>query len=69
MIIEEQLSKELLRAITAAAEKRQARKMVKGIIVQKYGEIYGNIARRQMKDDNDDAKEVVNMWEKCLQKP
>ena len=61
MIIEGQLSKELLRPTTAAAEKQQARKTAKGTIVQKYGEIYGNVAWHQMKDDDDDAKEVVNM--------
>ena len=52
-----------MRVTTAAAEKRQAHKTAKGTIVQKYGEIYGNVARRQMKDDDDDVKEVVNMRE------
>jgi hypothetical protein len=69
MILEGQLSKELLKATTTAGAKRKARKDAPNTVVQKYGEIYGNVARRQIKADDEDASRVVNMRDKRLQAP
>jgi len=69
MILEGQLSMELLKATTTAGAKRKARKDAPNTVVQKYGEIYGNVARRQMKADDEDASRVVNMRDKRLQAP
>jgi hypothetical protein len=67
MILEGQLSKELLKATTTAGAKRKAWKDARNTVVQKYREIYGNVARRQMKADDEDANRVVNMHDKRLQ--
>ena len=66
MILEGQLSKELLKATTTAGAKHKAQKNVWNTIVQKYGEIYGNVACRQMKANDEDANKVVNIHDKCL---
>jgi hypothetical protein len=67
MILEGQLSKELLKATTTAGAKRKARKDALNTVVQKYGEIYGKVAHRQMKADDEDASRVINMRDKRLQ--
>jgi hypothetical protein len=69
MILNGQLSTELLQANATARKEREQRKNAKGTIVQKYGEIYGGVARRQMRDDDEDEAKVVNMREKRLQAP
>jgi hypothetical protein len=46
-------------SITEAA--RKERKEASSKIVQKYGEIYGHQARREIALDEEDEKEVVNM--------
>jgi hypothetical protein len=52
---------------TAAGEKWQAYNS-KGYNHPKYSEIYSNVVWRQMKDNDDNAKEIVNMFEECLHK-
>ena len=69
LIFSGQLSTELLAANAAAGEARKKRKYAKGTVVQKYGEIYGSEARRQMRADDDDEAKVVNMRLKREQKP
>ncbi|KAH6667219.1 hypothetical protein B0J14DRAFT_676966 [Halenospora varia] len=69
LILSGQLSTELLQANAAAGEARQKRKDAKGTVMQKYGEIYGGQARRQMRADDDDEAKVVNMRLKREQKP
>ena len=69
LVISGQLAQELLRANNAYAEKRKERKEGSNKVVQKYGEIYGHQARRQIEEDEEDEKRVVNMREKRLQAP
>jgi ribosomal protein L9 len=69
MIIKGQLATELLRATNSAADRRKARKEASNKVVQKYGEIYGSVARRQIAEDEKDERQVVNMREKRLQDP
>ena len=69
LVISGQLAQELLRANNAYAEKRKERKEGSNKVVQKYGEIYGHQARRQIEEDKEDRKRVVNMREKRLQAP
>jgi hypothetical protein len=69
MILEGQLSKELLKATTTAGAKHKAWKDTQNTIMQKYGEIYRNVACRQMKADDEDTNRVVNMCDKRLQTP
>ena len=69
MILEGQLSKELLKATTTAGAKRKTEKDAPNTIIQKYKEIYGNVARRQMKANDEDKRKVVNMRNKRLQAP
>ena len=38
-------------------------------VVQKYGEIYGHVARRQIEEDERDEERVVNIREKRLRDP
>jgi hypothetical protein len=54
MVLEGQLTKELLMATTAAEKERQRRKNASGIVVQKYGEIYTHKARQQIAEDEED---------------
>jgi hypothetical protein len=58
---------EYLRA-TQAREKAQKEKNDDRRIVQKYGELYGNVARRQIAEDEEEEKEVVNMREQQCKK-
>ena len=69
LLLSGNLSTELLRANNAAGAERDKRKNSKGTIVQKFGEIYGGAARRQMRDDDEDEKRVVNMREQRLKAP
>ena len=66
LVISEQLAQELLRANNAYAKKQKERKEGSNKVVQKYGEIYGYQARRQIKADKENKKRVVNMREKRL---
>jgi hypothetical protein len=59
----------MLKATNSAAAQRQARKEGSSKIVQKYREIYGYQAQRQIAKDEEDKKKVVNMREKRLQDP
>ena len=61
MVHKGKLAQELLRATTAAGEAREARKKAGNKVVQKYGEIYGHQARRQIALDREDELRVVNM--------
>ena len=69
MILAGQLSTELLIANNAIQKAREERNSASGGIVQKYGEIYGNIARRQIAEDELAEDQVVNMYEKRLRRP
>ncbi|KAF8848552.1 hypothetical protein BDZ45DRAFT_698307 [Acephala macrosclerotiorum] len=69
MLLSGQLSTELLQANAAAGKERDKRKHTKGTVVQKYGEIYGGVARKQMRADDENKVKVVNMREKRLQVP
>jgi hypothetical protein len=69
LILQGQLATEMLKATNSAAARRQARKEGSSKIVQKYREIYGYQARRQIAEDEEDEKKVVNMREKRLQDP
>jgi len=55
--------------LSIAEAARQKRKKASGKIVQKYGEIYGHQARKDIAADEDDEKEVINMREQRLMKP
>ena len=54
-------------SITEAA--RKERKEASSKVVQKYGEIYGHQAWREIFLDKEDEKEVVNMRNSRLSKP
>jgi hypothetical protein len=69
MVIQGQLSKELLAANNAYAKQRKERKEGSNKVVQKYGEIYGRQARRQALLDEVAEGRVVNMHEKRLAAP
>jgi hypothetical protein len=69
MLLNGQLSTELLKANAAAGKERDKRKNTKGTLVQKFREIYGGVARRQMRADDEDETRVVSMREKRLQAP
>jgi len=60
MVSAGQLSTEFLRA-TQAREKARTERNDDGRIVQKYGEIYGDVARRQIAKDKEEEREVINM--------
>ena len=64
-----QLAKEHLHNVLAKETKRKRKNNTPNKIIQKYREIKGSIARRQMKADDDDAAKVVNMREKREQAP
>jgi hypothetical protein len=61
MVHRGKLAQELLQATTAAGEAREARKKAGNKVVQKYREIYGHQARRQIALDREDELRVVNM--------
>ena len=69
MILKGQLSTELLVANNTKEEERRARNDAPNIVVQKYREIYSNVARRQIVEDEEDERRVVNILEKRLIKP
>ena len=69
LILEGRLSTELLVANKAKEAERKARNDVPNKVVQKYGEIYGHVARRQIVEDEEDEKRVVNIREKRLAEP
>jgi hypothetical protein len=62
MVIAGQLSTEYLRA-TQAQEKAQKERNNNKRVVQKYGELYSNVARRQIVKDEEEEREVVNIRE------
>ena len=66
MILAGNLSTELLTATIAKAEERTVRNK-DGRIVQKYSEIYGSEARRQIEEDEEDEKRVVNIRAKRIE--
>ena len=55
--------------LSIAEAARKERKEASSKVVQKYGEIYGNQARREIALDEEDEKEVVNMRNNRLSKP
>jgi hypothetical protein len=55
--------------LTIAEAARKERKEASGKVVQKYGEIYGHQARRDIFLDDEEEKEVVNMRNNRLSKP
>jgi hypothetical protein len=55
--------------LTIAETARKERKEASGKVVQKYGEIYGHQARRDIFLDDEEEKEVVNMQNNRLSKP
>jgi hypothetical protein len=68
MVLSGQLSKEHLIAIQAREKARKERNGEPNKVVQKYGEIYGFQARRQIAEDEEEEREVINMREKRVQK-
>ena len=69
MILVGQLSTELLSVNNARQKAREERNNVPNKIVQKYGEIYGHVACRQIAVDEIEEDRVVNMHEQRLRKP
>jgi hypothetical protein len=63
------LSTNRLLDLGAAKEVRKRRKESSGKVVQKYGEIYGKQARKQIEADIQDDQKIVNMREKGLAEP
>jgi hypothetical protein len=55
--------------LSIAEAARKERKEASGKVVQKYGEIYGYQARRDIFLDEEDEKEVINMRNSRLSKP
>jgi hypothetical protein len=56
MVLRGQLSTELLTANNAKEEERKELNDALNKVVQKYGEVYGNVARRQIAADEEDGK-------------
>jgi DDE superfamily endonuclease len=69
MLVKGQLSTELLAANNAKEKERRERNDAPNKVVQKYGEIYGHQARRQIEEDEREEALVVNMREKRLRDP
>jgi hypothetical protein len=67
MVTAGQLSTEYLRA-TQAREKTQKERNDDRRVVQKYGELYGNVIRRQIVKDKEEEREVVNIQEQQYKK-
>src|SRR5580692_8961092 len=63
------LAKQRVHDLGVAEMARQKRKESGGKVVQKYGEIYGNQARRDIEANEEDEKKVVNMRNQQLSKP
>jgi hypothetical protein len=55
--------------LSIAEAARKERKEASGKVVQKYGEIYGHQAWREIALDEEDEKEVVNIRNSRLSKP
>ena len=64
IILAGQLSTELLAATKAKEKERKERNEAPNKVVQKYREIYGNITRRQIAEDKEKKRRVVNIREK-----
>ena len=69
MILKGQLSTKLLAANNTKEEERRARNNTPNKVVQKYREIYSNIARRQITEVEEDERRVFNILEKRLTEP
>ena len=68
MVIAGQLSTEYLRATQQREKARKERNNDNNKIVQKYGEIYSYQARRQIAEDEEEEREVINMREQRVKK-
>lgn len=66
MVLAGQLSTEYLRAMQSREKARKDRNQAPNKVVQKYGEIYGHQARRQIIEDEEEERDVVNMREKRI---
>ena len=69
MLVKGQLSTELLAANNAKEKEREERNNAPNKVVQKYGEIYGYQARKQIEEDEREEALVINMREKRLRDP
>jgi hypothetical protein len=69
IILAGQLAKEHLAATKAREKAQKERNKAPNKVVQKYREIYGHQARRQIADDEEDEGRVINMREKRLTDP
>jgi hypothetical protein len=67
MVTTGQLLTEYLR-VTQAWEKARKERNNNRRVVQKYGELYGNVARRQIVKDKEEEREVVNIREQRYKK-
>jgi hypothetical protein len=67
-ILKGTLSTHRLFDLSNAEAARKRRKEESGKVVQKYGEIYAYQARKQIEEDKEEEKQVVNMREKRVQK-
>jgi hypothetical protein len=63
MVSTGQLSTEYLLATQAREQARKERNEQQNKIVQKYGEIYGHQAQRQIAEDEEEERQVINMRE------
>jgi predicted ATP-dependent endonuclease of OLD family len=63
------LAKHKIHDLSIAKAAQLKRKDTSGKIVQKYKEIYRHQARKDIKANDNDEKEVVNMQEQQLRKP
>jgi hypothetical protein len=68
MVLAGQLSTELLTATKRSETAQKERNDAPNRVVQKYGEIYGHQARRQIAEDEEDERRVVNMREQRVKK-
>jgi hypothetical protein len=60
IILKGQLSTELLAANNAKEKERKARNDTPNKVVQKYREIYGYVARRQIEEDEREEERVMS---------
>jgi hypothetical protein len=67
MVTAGQLLTEYLR-VTQAREKTRKERNNNRRIVQKYSELYDNVARRQIAKDKKEEKEVINIQEQRCKK-
>ena len=61
-----QLAKEYLCSVLAKEAERKARNNAPGRIIQKFWEIKGSEAQRQMKEDNSEEEWVIYIKEKYV---